>query len=341
MAKWYENENIDDDIVISSRVRLARNLKKFNFPQKLTEKDAQLVINEVKNSIINDRSFIGSEFEFINIDDKSDIDKYSMLENHIISPDAIQKKGVAVMVNKDSSLSILINEEDHIRIQSIFSGYNIEKAWELADKIDSLIEESVEYAYDEKYGYITSCITNIGTGLRASFMIHIPMLERYGRIKEISQSISKFGMTIRGIYGEGSEPLGSIYQISNQITIGKTENDIIESLKNITTQVVNMEKEIRNDLIQNHKYDFENMVYRSYGILKYCKKISSDEAMKLLSDIRLGYMTGLINQNKTKTNIYNIMMSIQSGNLQKMIGEKCNEQQRDIQRAKFINDMIG
>lgn len=341
MEKWYNSMETDNDIIISSRIRLARNVKKYPFANKLSENQASELINEVSNSIKNSRTIFGDSFELINTKDISNVEKYSLIENHSVSKELINKvMPTSVLVKDDETISIMINEEDHIRIQTVFPGYNIEKAWDLADKIDNLIEESIEYAFDEDFGYLTSCITNIGTGLRASFMVHIPLIEMYGQIKNLSQALSKFGMTLRGIYGEGSEPLGSIYQISNQITLGKSETEIIDAIKNVAKQIIEQELELRKDVLQNHKIDFEDKVYRSYGILTNCKKISSKEAMQLLSNLRLGFITNILNFDKKNANIYNIMMDIQPGNLIKFLNKNSTPEQRDIQRAKYIRDKL-
>lgn len=340
MKKWYEDERIDEDVVISSRIRLARNIKKYPFSTILQKSDTDKLINEVKDSVINDSNYIGDSFEFIKFDDLSNIDKYSMVENHTVSNDIIKKNNSAALIKNDDSASILINEEDHIRIQSVSIGNDINSAWEFANNIDNLIEERIEYAFDKDFGYLTSCITNTGTGLRASFMIHIPMIEMSGNLANISRAIGKFGMTMRGIYGEGSESLGSIYQISNQITLGKSEKEIIEALKSVTNQIIEQEKELRNNVIKNNSAKFEDKIYRSYGILCSCRQISSKEAMKLLSDVRLGFMTKILKFNKPEKNIYNIMMNVQPGNLIKLCGKNLSETERDIERAKYLNEQL-
>lgn len=341
MTKWYNSPETDNDIVISSRIRLARNIKKYPFSARLSEKQAEQLIEDVKNSIKNSRTAFGDSFDFIKLSDLSDVNRYSLLENHAVSSEFINKKmPAALLIKDDETISIMINEEDHIRIQSVQPGYNIEKAWDIADKIDNLIEESVEYAFDEDYGYLTSCVTNVGTGIRASFMIHIPMIELYGKVETLQQAISKFGMTLRGIYGEGSEPLGSIYQISNQVTLGKSEKEIIEALKNVTEQIVEQEKEIRNAVMKEQKVDFEDKIFRSYGILTNCRKITSKEAINLLSNLRLGYITGILNDNNGNNNIYKIMMNIQPANLMKFMGKNGSSDERDIYRAEYIKKQL-
>lgn len=340
MNKWYENENLDEDIILSSRVRLARNIKKYPFSNIISNEQSQMLLKDI-NEIFSENNF-DENYNFIEINNLSDIDKYCMLENHTISPELLKKsKPSAALINGDDSVSVLVNEEDHLRIQTILPGNNIETALEKSNKIDDIIEEKTEYAFDKKYGYLTSCITNTGTGLRASFMIHIPMLEFSGQLRNIIPIIGKFGMTIRGIYGEGSEPIGSIYQISNQITLGKSETEIIEGLKSITEQIIQNENIIRENIIKSQKYSILDKVYRSYGILSNCKKISSKEAMSLLSDVRFGIMSGILDIKKPKLNIFNIMMNIQPGNLQKNAKEVQTNIDMDCLRAKYINDMFN
>ncbi len=341
MTKWYEDKALDTNVVLSSRVRLARNIKGYPFPKKLNNEQAKELVAKVKSSIINDRTPLSSKFTFVSMDDIAQTKKLAMLENHIVSPELIQKRTpCGVLVNEDNSVNILINEEDHIRIQTMCSGYNIDKAWQEADLIDNLIGESIKYAYDEEFGYLTACVTNTGTGLRASFMLHLPMLENNGQIAQLASSVSKFGMTIRGIYGEGSKPLGSIYQLSNQITLGKSEKEIMESLKNITSQIIDRENALREQTIKNQHTELEDTVYRALGTLKYCIKISSSEAMELLSRVRLGMVSGLIDNKLCKTNIYNVMMNVQGGNLQSRIGHSAGEHERDLERAKYLKEVF-
>ena len=339
--KWYENPDIDNNIIISSRIRLARNIKEYPFYKFLNRENAREITEKVKNAIFNGISNGDKYFQFIDMEKVSDLEKIAMIENHLISLDFLNNdlpKGLILENGKE--LSIMINEEDHIRIQSIEFGNNIEKAFKTANKIDDLIEEKIDYAFDEDFGYLTSCLTNVGTGMRASFMIHIPMLEKYNQINDIAQSISKFGMTIRGIYGEGSQALGGIYQISNQATLGKTEEELIANIKNITLQIIEKEKFLREKIKNESNIDLIDKIYRSYGILKNCKKISNDEALNHLSNIWLGMYYKILNKDLSKTNIYNIMMMIQPANLIKKFNKLDEKEQFEIYRAKLINDIL-
>ncbi len=337
MNKWYNEASTDKSVIISSRIRLARNVKKYPFSRFLEGEQAKKMLQEAIGTIKNERSILANRFEYIALEEKSEIEKRMLLERHIISPELMKdSKNKGVLVQDDEAVSIMLNEEDHIRIQTIFAFEKIDEAWQLADNIDNLIEESIEYAFDKDFGYLTACPTNTGTGLRASFMLHLPILEQTGQLKNIIQALSKFGMTVRGIYGEGTEPLGSIYQISNQITMGKTEEETIEALKNVTNQIIEKETYLRDNAFNLRKLELTDEIYRSYGILTNCRKISGKEAMSLLSQVRLGFLAGVLQAETPKLNIYNIMMNIQAGNLQKVVGQELDEKARDIARAEYI-----
>ena len=335
---WYEQKS-NDNIIISSRVRLARNLKDYPFYSSINNEQSKELIEIISKAIFNDRISTKNYFEKIDFDNLDKIKKYTMLEKYIVSSNFLESnKPKAIIIEKNNNINIMINEEDHIRIQAINSGYNIEKCFEEENRIDNILEESLSYAFDKQYGYLTSCVTNVGTGLRASFMLYIPMLEKYGHIQSISESISKFGMTLRGMHGEGSQAFGSIYQISNQVTLGKSEKEIIQDLKNITMQIVEREKQLRNVLKENQNIDIIDKIYRSYGIIKYCKKINFKEAMEHLSNIWIGIDTNIIDV--CDINIYNIMMNIQPASVidRFSINEKENI---EIYRAKYLNEVFN
>lgn len=335
---WYEEQK--DNIVISSRVRLARNLKDYPFYYAISNKDAKEMTEKISKAIFNDRISTKSYFEKIDFDIINNIEKYLMLERYVVSNNFLESdKPKSIILEKNGNINIMINEEDHIRIQAINSGYNIEKCLEEANRIDNLLEESLEYAFDEQYGYLTSCITNVGTGMRASFMLHIPMLEKYNQIQPISRNIAKLGMTLRGMHGEGTKAFGSIYQISNQTTLGKTENQIIEELKNITMQIVQKEKEFRNNIKNEENINILDTICRSYGIINYCKKIKFEEAIEHLSNILLGLDIEVLNNIKNK-NIYSIMMKIQTANI---INQFNITEKDDIEkyRAKYLNSIFN
>lgn len=341
MSKWYEEEKSNNGIIISSRVRLARNLKKYNFYNKLSAEDAEKMIEEVKNSILGSRTVFGERFKYIPINKLDENEKFSMVERHIISPELMRNnKPCGVLVKDDETISIMLNEEDHIRIQAIAAGDNIDEAYDTADKIDNLIEESVEYAFSEKFGYLTSCPTNVGTGLRASYMMHLPQLERTGQIRSLTQAISKFGITVRGIYGEGSEAMGSIYQVSNQVTLGQSEREIIENLKKVVSTIVQREQELEKNAYARAKDDIEDKVWRSYGILKTARKISAKEAMQMLSNLMEAKNMGVDPMPDISIKPVELMINIQPAIIQTTNGKDMTPTERDKARADYIRKII-
>lgn len=342
MIKWYEEENDNfNGVIISSRIRLARNLANYSFPNRLDKEKAIEMIEEIENTISSNEE-LKNELTFTYMKDLNQIDKVAMMERHVISPLFINMTiPTYLILSKDESTSIMINEEDHIRIQSMNTGMNLTKALENANKIDDIIEENVTYAFNDKLGYLTACPTNVGTGLRASYMLHVPALESTGQLQFILEAIGKFGLTVRGIHGEGSESQGSVFQISNQITLGLNEQEIIENLTSVTRQIVDQEIVLRDKLLKENRLKFEDAVYRSYGLLSNARILSSKEAMTLLSDMKLGFELGLIKSKENKNiNIFELMTCIQPANLQKIEHKNLSIEERDIARANYIRENL-
>lgn len=341
--KWYEIENESyHGIIISSRIRLARNLKRYKFPSKMHPDEARLMIQDVKEAIDTATSSSGSIFDEIDMDTVPQLDKIAMMERHIISPNFIREKlPTALILSKDEGISVMLNEEDHIRIQSMATGLSLNQALENAYRVDKLFEEKLDIAYDHKLGYLTACPTNVGTGLRASYMIHVPALETTGKLKFLLDAIGKFGLTVRGMYGEGTDAQGSLFQVSNQITLGLTDEEIINNLTSVTKQIVEQEIIVRNKLMKEKQLEFEDAVYRSYGILKHVRILTSKEAMTLLSDIKLGLELGIIRIAEEKDiNIFDLMTCIQPANLQKHEDKVLSIEDRDIARATYIRENL-
>ncbi len=340
MAKWIDGEGPQNDIIISSRIRLARNFQEFPFPMALTAEKSKEVIKKASDSILKGNTILKNDLKFIEMGEISNSDKQVLVEKHLISPALIEKPDKsAVMINSDQSVSIMINEEDHIRIQCLFPGFQLNEAWDLANKIDDVIEENVKYAFDEKIGYLTSCPTNVGTGIRASVMIHLPALTMTGYMNRILQAVNQIGFTVRGLYGEGSESEGNIFQISNQVTLGRTEKEIIQTLIEVTKQITNKENDARATLFSNNKIKLEDKICRAYGVLTNARIMSSKDALKSISDVRLGIDLGIIEDIDLKT-INTLMVDIQPGILQKIQGKNLNTNERDIERASIIRERL-
>ena len=336
MVNWYLQNGKDSDVVISSRVRLARNLREYPFPTKFSKEQAQEVLDKIKEITPS----IGYGLKFINLNDIDDITKVSLVEKHVISPEfAVNKeKHGAILINDEENICMMINEEDHLRMQVFASGLELENLKNLMIEIDEKLDGMLHYAFSEKYGYLTACPTNVGTAMRASVMVHLPALTMTGNIHKILNIVNGFGMNIRGIYGEGTQSQGDIYQISNNQTLGLTENDIIKNLNTITEKVIEQERMARKYLAKN-SIDLEDRVYRAYGTLAYATKLSSDECKKLLSYVKLGTDLGVIKE-LTDSKISKLYLYNQPANLQKYVGKQLDGYEREIKRPEVIKQII-
>jgi len=335
---WYQEPVTDENEILSSRVRLARNIKKYPFRRKLNATGASEMVAEASGAVTAASTF----FRELDIQGLAKTEQTVFLEKHIISPEFLNgnlPKGL--LISDNQNISVMLNEEDHVRIQSIKPGEGLSAAYETASQIDDLIEERVEFAFHSDYGYLTACPTNTGTGLRASYMIHLPCFSKTDLPNTLLPQIAKFGVVMRGIYGEGTAPMGSIYQISNQNTMGKSEHDIILGLQNVTRNVIAKEQSARENLLATSRPHMEDIVHRAYGILASARLISAAEAMNLLSDVRFGFVAGLLDAPRPSKQIYQIMMEIQPGHLQRNAGTDMTEQERDITRANFLREIFS
>ncbi len=336
MLNWYLQNGKDSDVVISSRIRLARNIADVPFPIKFSEEQSINVLNKIKDITPS----IGYGLKFIKLNDLDDITKISLVEKHIISPEfAINKKNQgAILINEEENICIMINEEDHIHLQVFASGLELENLKNLAIEIDEKISQMLNYASNENYGFLTSCPTNVGTAMKASVMIHLPALTMTENINKILNIINGFGMNIHGIYGEGTQSQGDIYQISNNQTLGLTENDIIKNLNVIIEKIIEQERIARKYLAKN-SIDLEDRIYRAYGTLAYATKLSTNEARKLLSYVKLGTDLGIIKE-LDDSKISKLYLYVQPANLQKYVGKKLEGYETEIKRSEIIKEII-
>lgn len=341
VSEWMSGEGPESDVVISSRIRLARNISRLPFPMLATDAQAKEVVSKVGEAAeIQEFNEMGN-FALIHMDRLTDLQKRVLVEKHLISPNLAEKSQYGAVLLKDNeSVSIMLNEEDHIRIQCLFPGFQLKEAWELASRIDDIFEQKVEYAFDEKRGYLTSCPTNVGTGIRASVMMHLPALVMTQQINRILSAINQVGLAVRGIYGEGSEALGNLFQISNQITLGQSEEEIIENLHSVVGQIMTQEKAARQSLMENQRLKLEDRINRSLGTLAYARIIDSNEAMQKLSDIRLGIDLGIIQGVSAKI-LNELMVMTQPGFLQQYSEQRLSPAQRDERRAKLIRERLA
>lgn len=334
---WYLQNGKDSDVVISSRVRLARNINNIPFKNRASNEDSQKVLNKIEEITPS----IGYGLKFIKLKDLDDITKLTLIEKHVVSPDfALDKEGIgAILINEEENICIMINEEDHLRLQVFSSGMDLENLKNLIVEIDEKIDGLLDYAFSEQYGYLTECPTNVGTGMRASVMVHLPALTLTGNITKVLNVVNGFGMNIRGIYGEGTQSQGDIYQISNNQSLGITENEIIKNLKTITEKIIEQERLARKYLAKN-SIELEDRVYRAYGTLAFSKKLTSEECRNLMSIIKLGTDLGIIKElNDTKVSKINLYTQV--GNLQKYLGKNLDAYERDIKRAEVIKQIIS
>lgn len=326
------------DIVISTRVRLARNLKEFPFPCRLSKQGMEKVTEKVKSAIKDSHSSVASDFSFIKMDALTPMQGVSLVERRLVSPEFVSDvEGKALLLSSDESLSIMINEEDHIRIQAITKGLALEQTLDIVDKLDTLLDENLDFAFDKKLGYLTQCPTNLGTGMRASVMLHLPALEKSRAIGRISGNLSKLGLTIRGAHGEGTEPKGALYQLSNQVTLGISEKAAIENLKNITKQLVAQEEMARERLCES--IEIKDTLSRSLGILRYAMSISHDEALQLLSNVRFGIEAGVL-EGVSRSLIDRLMIDVEPATITVNSGKNLSPAERDIIRAEFIREAL-
>ncbi|MBR2868040.1 MAG: protein arginine kinase [Clostridia bacterium] len=335
MSKWYIEKGDQGDVVLSTRIRLARNLDEIPFPARLDVNGKDKVNSLIKTALFENDS---KDFSYIEMKDLTRRQAVSLAERHLISPEfAAKKDGSALMLSGDEGVSIMLCEEDHIRLQVMKAGLALEEAYDIADKIDSLLDSRLNYAFDERIGYLTACPTNLGTAMRASVMLHLPALTRCGQINRLANTVSKLGLTIRGAYGEGSRSSGDIYQISNQITLGITEETAIANLKSIVLQLVGQERAAAAKMVKNPAD--EDKIFRAYGILKHARLLSTEEFMELISLVRLGAARGIIDVNIEKIN--ELIVNMQPATVSVANENADTAAARDAVRATAVREALA
>lgn len=340
ISSWMNQDGPESDIVLSSRIRLARNLKEVSFPTVFTSEEGKKVLKKVEDRMAGQYLSGLGTLEMVKMNDLKPLEKEVLVEKHLISPLLAKESDQgACLISENEEVSIMINEEDHVRIQCLFPGLQLEEALDVASRIDDWIENELDYAFDEKIGYLTSCPTNVGTGLRASVMVHLPGLVLTRQIDRVISAINQLGLVVRGMYGEGSEALGNLFQISNQMTLGKSEEDIVEDLNSVVKQIIMQEKLARDALMQTSNIQLEDRFFRSLGLLSNARIIESKEAARCLSDVRLGIDLGYI-PNITKHILNELMVVTQPGFLQRYAGGPLNPKERDIRRATLIRERL-
>jgi len=334
MAKWYLTAGDQRDTVVSTRVRLARNIKGYPFPWRL-DIPARLKVNEL---IIKAAEEEKLGLKAINMKELTTSQAASLAERKIISEEfASASDGRALLINEDENISIMLCEDDHIRLQVIMSGLSLEQALEKANEIDDKLNNRLEFAFDERLGYLTEKPLDLGTGMRASVMLHLPALTSIGQISKLSSTVSKLGLSISPVFVTGSQQAGDFYQLSNQLTLGISEKAAIANLKSITTQIVNQERTARKELVSS--VAGQDRIYRSYGILKSARLLTSAEMLEYISYVRLGAAVGILPLNTEELD--EMALTMQPASVNALEGAKLDRTQRDAKRADMVREKLG
>lgn len=337
-CEWLKGSGPSANIVMSSRTRLARNIDKAPFSNWANRRQLEDVMTAVREAV-SASNFLKDAL-FIRLKDLSEIDRTFLVERHLMSPEhAVDVEYKALVVDPKEIVSMMVNEEDHLRIQVIQSGLNPRECWRIIDEIDTELSKKLSYAYSARWGYLTACPTNTGTGLRSSVMLHLPALVFAGQIGRVLQAIAKLGLNIRGLYGEGTEAMGNVFQISNQVSMGITEEDSIDNIERITNQLISREDATRRSILSKNKEALIDRISRAYGTLKNAHIITSNEAVTLLSAIRLGVDLGIV-KNLDRRMVNELFILTQPAHLQKMWGKNLNANDRDIKRADLVREKL-
>ncbi|RJO65251.1 MAG: protein arginine kinase [Candidatus Omnitrophota bacterium] len=338
-SEWLKGTGPHSDIVISSRIRLARNLASAPFPHWSNKKQGRDVLDAIEQAVGKINYLKGTTiFELADLDS---LDKQFLVERHLMSYGHAHKtNSKAVVIDNEEIVSLMVNEEDHIRLQVMQSGFNLFEAWNIINRIDDCLAKELSFAFSLDYGYLTACPTNTGTGMRGSVMLHLPALVIIGQIKQVLNAISKLSFTTRGLYGEGTEATGNFFQVSNQVSLGHSETEIIENINGLIRQIIEQENQARETLMSKNKSVVEDKISRSFGILKNAHIISSQETTELLSMVRLGISLGLIKEIDSSS-VNELFIITQPAHLQKLENKKLSSQERDVKRAEIIRDKLN
>jgi protein arginine kinase len=336
---WLDASGPSPETVMSTRIRLARNISSIPFIARAREDQLNVVMKTVTSSASGAKGLDRSKF--LRMSDLSVLDRAFLVERHLISPDfSNESPNRGILVGEDETESVVINEEDHLRIQVICSGEQITEAWERANALDDHLEETLEYCFSPDLGYLTSCPTNVGTGLRASVLVHLPALVLTKQIRKVIRGVAQVGLAVRGFYGEGSEVVGNFFQISNQITLGQSENETLEGLERVVRQVLGYEEKARETLLNDARVQVEDKVWRAYGTLSNCRVVTSQEIVNLTSAVRLGVAMGLPGLPSLKT-INELLVLTQPAHLQVSAGREMDSTERNVLRAGEVRKRLG
>ncbi len=337
-GRWFGGSGPRADEILSTRVRLARNIRDARFVARCREEELSDIFQRVGAALRGSTSLKGGMVRAV--EELGVLDRQFLLERHLVSHDmAAEARHRGVAVGPDESLSVMVNEEDHLRIQSLRSGLDLEGAWRAAGRLDDELSASVAYAYHDEFGYLTACPTNVGTGMRASVLVHLPALVLTQRIKKVLAGITQVGFTVRGFHGEGSDVIGNFFQVSNQVTLGVTEASTLEKLQGIVLQVLDMEAKARESLLRDARVQIEDKICRAYATLRYARLLSTQECMGILSAIRFGVTLGMAPLPDTGT-LNALLLYTQPAHLQKLAGRELSSSARNEYRAAWIQERL-
>lgn len=323
----------ENAVVLTSRVRLARNFRDLPFPPRMNEEAARMSVDRTEKALE------GAGYTLYVMRDLDQVHRQAMVESHLISKEAAaDRKGSAVLLSPDQHISILVNEEDHLRIQTLLPGARLQEAADLARKVDDGLEKTVQYAFDEQLGYLTCCPTNTGSGMRASQMLHLPALALTGQMPGITQQIAKLGLTIRGLYGEGTEAQGNLFQVSNQVTLGRTEKEIVDTIVALGNQLTELEEKQRNALLSRDPVALTDRLMRSYGLLQHARRLDSGEFMQRWSDVRMAMIMGMLSPKLEALD--DLLTTCQPANILLAAKGEMSALERDAQRANLVREAL-
>jgi len=337
-GEWMSGQGPDSDLVVSSRIRLARNLEARPFLTRASSTKRREIEEEIGVALaeLSDRCGVVQQ----GLEQLDNVDRWVLVERHLISREhAFAKGDRSVAFNPGEDMAIMVNEEDHLRLQVLRSGFQLDETWKAMDEVDDFLESRLAYAFDPQYGYLTVCPTNVGTGMRASVMLHLPALVMTRQIDKVFQAVSKINLAVRGLYGEGTQALGDFYQISNQVTLGRSEPEILDDLRQVIPQIMGYEREVRQTLMDSKRDLLEDKVWRAYGVLCTARIVSSKETMESLSMVRMGINLGILDELNLRT-VNELFVLTQPGHLQKMEGVELETSDRDVARARFIRSYL-
>ena len=337
-GEWLRGSGPESDIVISSRIRLARNLADFPFIRQCNESDRSEVEKSLKETIFSIKQW--KNLAYLDVNTLAKVDRQFLVERQLISREHAESDGArSVAIDQQEKFSLMINEEDHLRVQVMHSGLALNSAWKRINEIDDMIEENMTFAFHPRLGYLTACPTNVGTGMRVSVMLHLPALVITRQIEKVFRSLQKISLAVRGLYGEGSQAMGDFYQISNQITLGRSEEELIQQVNDVVPVLIDYERKARQFLIRESQKDLHDRVSRAFGILCTAQTISSEETMHLLSSVRMGINLGLI-ENLEIPMVNQLFIHTQPAHLQKLRGSELDTANRNIERAHYLKNHL-